>query len=207
MSEPQKRGRGRPPKLDRQAALRDAMTLFWENGYEGTTFDDLIGKMSISPSSFYNAFGSKERLYREATECFLEGARKWILDSLFAEGVTTRSAFANLFEAAAVQFTRPDTPRGCMVSLSGTHQSASLASLRDMMVDIRAGPETYFADRIRRGVSEGDVPGDIDVEGHAAFLHTLLRGMAVQARDGATSEKLVRIAKAGLEGMPGRLSA
>ncbi|WP_336488388.1 TetR/AcrR family transcriptional regulator [Methylobacterium nigriterrae] len=207
MSEPQKRGRGRPPKIDRQAALRDAMTLFWENGYEGTTFDDLIGKMSISPSSFYNAFGSKERLYREATECFVEGARKWILESLFEEGVTTRTAFSNLFAAAATQFTREDMPRGCMVSLSGTHQSASLTSLRDMMVDIRAGTETQFAERIRKGVTEGDVPADVDVEGHAAFLHTLLRGLAVQARDGATCEKLMRIARAGLESMPARLSA
>jgi AcrR family transcriptional regulator len=207
MSEPQKRGRGRPPKLDRQAALRDAMTLFWENGYEGTTFDDLIGKMSISPSSFYNAFGSKEQLYREATECFVEGARKWILGSLFEEGVSTRTAFSNLFEAAATEFTKPDTPRGCMVSLSGTHQAASLASLREMMVDIRAGTEDRFAERIRKGIADGDVPGDIDVDAHAAFLHTLLRGLAVQARDGASFEKLVRIAKAGLAGMPGRLDA
>ncbi|MCE4226616.1 TetR/AcrR family transcriptional regulator [Methylobacterium sp. C25] len=207
MSEPQKRGRGRPPKLDRQAALRDAMTLFWENGYEGTTFDDLIGKMSISPSSFYNAFGSKERLYREATECFVEGSRKWIFDSLFQEGVTARTAFSNLFEAVATQFTNPDMPRGCMVSLSGTHQGSSLTSLREMMVDIRAGTETYFAERIRKGISEGDVPADVDVDGHAAFLNTLLRGLAVQARDGASREKLARIAKAGLDGMPGRLSA
>jgi len=183
------------------------MTLFWENGYEGTTFDDLIGKMSISPSSFYNAFGSKEQLYREATECFVEGARKWIIGSLSEEGVTTQKAFSNLFEAAATEFTRKDTPRGCMVSLSGTHQAASLGSLREMMVDIRAGTEERFAERIRRGISDGDLPPDIDVDSHAAFLHTLLRGMAVQARDGASFEKLVRIAKAGLGGMPGRLAA
>ncbi len=63
------------------------MTLFWENGYEGTTFDDLIGKMSISPSSFYNAFGSKEQLYREATECFVADARAWIMGALWKEGV------------------------------------------------------------------------------------------------------------------------
>lgn len=183
------------------------MTLFWENGYEGTTFDDLIGKMRISPSSFYNAFGSKEGLYREATECFLENSRTWIIGRLSEEGVDTRTAFANLFETVAAEFTRQDMPRGCMVSLSGTHQAASLASLREMMVDIRAGTEVRFAERLRKGISDGDVPADFDVDGHAAFLHTLLRGMAVQARDGADREKLVRIAKAGLEGMPGRLSA
>ena len=207
MPEAQKRGRGRPSTFDREAALRDAMMLFWENGYEGTTFDDLIGKMRISPSSFYNAFGSKEQLYREATECFVEGARKWIFEILFAEGVDARTAFSTLFETAAAKFTCKDMPRGCMVSLSGTHQASSLTSLRDMMVGYRADTEVFFSKRLNQGIEEGDLPAGIDVDGISAYLHTLLRGMAVQARDGATCDKLVRIAKAGLEGMPGRMSA
>jgi len=59
-----KRTRGRPKSFDRAAALHQAVELFWERGYEGASFDDLIAAMGISPSSFYNAFGSKERLYR-----------------------------------------------------------------------------------------------------------------------------------------------
>ena len=71
MSEPKQtkslnRGRGRPKAFDRTAAVQQAMELFWDRGYEGTTFDDLIGAMKLSPSSFYREFGSKERLYRES---------------------------------------------------------------------------------------------------------------------------------------------
>ena len=46
--------------------------LFWDRGYEGTTFDDLIGAMKVSPSSFYHEFGSKEQLYREAVDYYLK---------------------------------------------------------------------------------------------------------------------------------------
>ena len=67
-----KRGRGRPAVFDRAKALHAAMKLFWERGYEGTSFDDLIAAMGVSASSFYNSFGSKEALYCEATRSYLE---------------------------------------------------------------------------------------------------------------------------------------
>ena len=77
-----KRARGRPKNFDRAAALHQAMELFWERGYEGTSFDELIAAMGISPSSFYNAFGSKERLYKEATEAYLAVSREWFVGEL-----------------------------------------------------------------------------------------------------------------------------
>ena len=49
-----KRGRGRPVVFDRGVALQEAMKLFWERGYEGTSFDELIAAMGISASSFYD---------------------------------------------------------------------------------------------------------------------------------------------------------
>jgi AcrR family transcriptional regulator len=202
MSEPQKRGRGRPSTFDRPSVLREAMKLFWENGYEGTTFEDLISKMSISASTFYNSFGSKERLYREATESFMDYAQHWIQGALSKEGATTREAFAHLLESAAEEFTREDLPRGCMVSLSGTHQAPDLMPIRDMMVDYRAASEVYLADRIRKGIREGDMPSTIDVEALAAFIHAIVRGLAVQARDGASRAKLENIGRVAMEAWP-----
>jgi AcrR family transcriptional regulator len=202
MSETPKRGRGRPSTFDRPAGLRQAMRLFWENGYEGTSFEDLISKMSISASTFYNSFGSKERLYREATECFMDDARKWIQGALSKEGATTQEAFVLLLESAATEFTREDLPRGCMVSLSGTHQAPDLMPIRDMMAEYRAASEVYLAERIRKGISDGDMPSTVDVDALAAFINAIVRGLAVQARDGASQAKLLNIGRLAMEAWP-----
>jgi AcrR family transcriptional regulator len=202
MTQVQKRGRGRPSTFDRPAVLREAMKLFWENGYEGTSFEDLISKMSISPSSFYNAFGSKERLYREATECFMDDAQKWIQGALSKEGATTREAFTHLLESAAIEFTREGLPRGCMISLSGTHQAPDLVPIRDMMTEYRAASEVYLAERIQNGIRHGDMPSDINVDALAAFINAIVRGLAVQARDGASREKLLNIGRVAMEAWP-----
>src|SRR5690349_23827206 len=85
----ERRGRGRPATFDRGKALQEAMKLFWERGYEGTSFDDLIAAMGISPSSFCNSFGSKEALYCEATQTYLEWAGQWFFAILHDPSTNT----------------------------------------------------------------------------------------------------------------------
>jgi AcrR family transcriptional regulator len=196
-----KRGRGRPAGFDRAAALQQALKLFWERGYEGTSFDDLTAAMGISPSSFYNAFGSKERLYQEATEAYRAAASQWVTALLGAD-TDTRTAFHRLFSTAVGEFTKEGRPAGCMISLACTQVPPALASLRDMMSGYRRAAEAAMAERIRRGIAEGDVPGDVDAEALAAFYNALARGLALLARDGATRERLQEVVEIGMRAWP-----
>ena len=197
-----KRGRGRPAAFDRGKALHEAMKLFWERGYEGTSFDELIAAMRISPSSFYNSFGSKEALYCEATRTYLEWAGEWFFAILHDPSTDTRTAFAMLFEATADEFTRGDHPLGCMISLAGTHCSPGMKNIRDMMAEHRAFSEGAMAERIRKGVVDGDVARDVDCDMLAAYYSAVARGLAVQARDGASREKLSEIGRLAMRAWP-----
>jgi AcrR family transcriptional regulator len=199
-----KRGRGRPPVFDRGIALNKAMKLFWERGYEGTSFDNLIAAMGISASSFYNSFGSKESLYCEATKSYLDWSGNWFFAILNDPSIDTKTAFARLFESTAEEFTRRDHPLGCMISLAGTHCSPGMKNIREMMVEHRAFSEGAMAERIRKGVADRDVPEDADCDMLAAYYSAVARGLAVQARDGASREKLVEIGRLAMRAWPTR---
>jgi AcrR family transcriptional regulator len=199
-----KRGRGRPAVFDRAVALHAAMKLFWERGYEGTSFDDLIAAMGISASSFYNSFGSKEALYCEATQTYLEWSGQWFFAILNDPSIDTRTAFAHLFEATAEEFTRGDHPLGCMISLAGTHCPPGLSNIRDMMAEHRAFSEGAMANRMRKGVANGDMPKDTDCDMLAAYYSAVARGLAVQARDGAAREKLSEIGRLAMRAWPAK---
>jgi AcrR family transcriptional regulator len=195
--------RGRPQQFNRELALREAMKLFWDRGYEGTYFDDLIAAMGIGPSTFYNSFGNKERVYREAVEYYIAGPTAWFREILDAPG-DTRTAMERLVAKTAVQFTGDEYPAGCMISLAGTHVAPDLNPIRDMFIDFRAQSERTIAARLDRGVKAGELPPDTDVGELAAFFGTVFRGMAVQARDGKSLEQILGIGRVAMRAWPSR---
>ena len=66
------RRRGRPATYTREEALDAATRLFWERGYEGTSFSELVAAMRIGHTTFYSEFGNKEELYREAAKHYIK---------------------------------------------------------------------------------------------------------------------------------------
>ena len=193
--------RGRPPKFDRTAALAQAMRLFWEQGYEGTTFDQLITAMGISASSFQNSFGSKELVYEAATQFFLEEKRRWFAEAL-SDKTSTRETFERLIESTADAFTASCDPAGCMIALAGAHAAPECDRIRDMMAAKRTLSEEAMRARLEAGIAAGEIPAGTDTAAIAAFFSTVFSGMAVQARDGATRDQLLKIGMLGMKAWP-----
>ncbi|RYC48316.1 TetR/AcrR family transcriptional regulator [Pectobacterium zantedeschiae] len=57
---------GRPREFDDDAVIEAAMDVFWSNGYEATSAQELVERTGLGRGSLYNAFGSKQKLYHEA---------------------------------------------------------------------------------------------------------------------------------------------
>ncbi|MBB2205600.1 TetR/AcrR family transcriptional regulator [Gluconacetobacter takamatsuzukensis] len=177
------------------------MRLFWDRGYDGTSFDDLTAAMGISASSFYNAFGSKESLYQEAIAAYLKLVGTWF-STILDQPTDTRTAFAHLLATAATEFTRTDLPTGCMIAAAATQCPPTQARLRDLLATQRTQSETALVTRLRQGQQAGDLPPETDIDSLAAYYSALLRGMALQARDGAPRERLQAIAHIAMHAWP-----
>jgi AcrR family transcriptional regulator len=75
---------GRPREFDRGAALKAAMVLFWRKGFAATSMNDLCEAMGVRSPSLYAAFGSKEALYLEAIQHYVEMFGPPVWDGLAA---------------------------------------------------------------------------------------------------------------------------
>lgn len=56
-------GRGRPRNFDRDAALDKAMNLFWRNGYEATSINDLTKQWKSTRQVFTLLLETKKIVY------------------------------------------------------------------------------------------------------------------------------------------------
>jgi AcrR family transcriptional regulator len=189
--------RGRPRAFDRRVALRRAMEVFWEHGYEGTSIHELTEAMGINAPSLYSAFSCKEALFREAVALYGESEGGPLRRALVEEP-TARRAVAGLLRAGALAYTDPDKPNGCMIVLAATTYTPKTEGIRDYLAEERRSSTEALRERLERGVADGDLSPEVDTGMLAGYVSTVLHGMSVQARDGVGREELLAVADAAM---------
>jgi AcrR family transcriptional regulator len=180
--------RGRPRSFDREEALLSALEVFCARGYDGTTLQDLQAAMGgIAPPSFYAAFGSKEDLFLEAVERYRAKLGDRPARALQSQPTARASVEALLNEAVEV-FGAPNGPKGCLVILGGLNCTSP--SIEAHLKAMRQQVPAIIQQRLERAVREDDLPAGLDLSGIASFYATMIYGLALRARDGASRKAL-----------------
>ncbi|MET9355791.1 helix-turn-helix domain-containing protein [Streptomyces sp. NPDC006617] len=172
---------GRPRTFDKDAVLRMAMRAFWERGYDGVSVAQLCAEAGIAAPSLYAAFGDKNALFEKACALYTEHLDEDLERDLSAP--TARDAIERLLRSSAEHFSAPGQPPGCLV-MGEPRLAERRGRTRDM---IRA--------RLRRAAAEGELASAAEADGVAAFVDTVLAGMAALARDGADRTRLLDAAR------------
>jgi AcrR family transcriptional regulator len=187
------RRRGRPPAFDRDEVLERAGRTFWRLGYEGASIADLTAAMGLTPQSLYAAFHSKADLYQEALRQYLAASGAFVSRALDEEP-TAAKAFDRALREAARQYTRPDQPRGCMISTAVVTCAIENDAVAAQVASLRADILATFKARLQRGVREGDLKPGTNAAELARYLQVVIQGMSLQAKDGASHADLQKIA-------------
>ncbi|WP_089115089.1 TetR/AcrR family transcriptional regulator [Streptomyces sp. SS07] len=181
--------RGRPRAFDRAVALRGAMEVFWELGYEGTKLTDLTGAMNINSASLYNTFGSKEQLFREAVALYGSTTGSATARAL-REEPTARAAVEAMLRGNIDIFADTGTPTGCMIVLAAANCAHQNRGVAEHLAGHRRRTVAELEDRLERAITEGELAPETDVRAVADFYATILYGLSIEARDGVPVERL-----------------
>ncbi len=186
--------------FDRDAALQQAMLLFWRHGYEATSVNDLTAAMAITPPSLYTAFGDKRQLFFEAVRRYTSGPVS--SESIIDKAPTAREAAVSLLRTSAVGFTGEGTPAGCLIASSAISCSPAAADVQKALTDIRLDIEKHLRLKIEQDNRNGKANQKIDAAAMAGYVMTLIQGMSTMARDGASRTKLLTVADVAMQAWP-----
>lgn len=191
---------GRPRTFDADEVLDRAMRVFWEQGYEGASLNDLTRAMGINRTSMYAAFGNKEELFTRVLQRYTEGPASYGPRAL--QEPTARQVAAAVVEGAVKASTSSGGPAGCLGVQGALAVGAPAREVRDMLIAWRNEGITHLRDRFQRAADEGDLPPDADPSVLARYLVTVSNGIAVQAASGASPDDLRQVADAALRNWP-----
>lgn len=180
--------RGRPRSFDRDLALERVMKVFWAKGYEGAQLNDLTAAIGVTPPSFYAAFGSKEAAFQEAVDLYVATVGCRPMRAL-EEAATVREGIRAMLKGS-IDVALSSKPGGCLLILGVVNYLPENQAARERLLEARRKTLDLIRTRLRRGVTEGDVPAETDIDRLSAFYHGIMQAISFQARDGAGRKEL-----------------
>lgn len=177
----------RSKEFNEVEALDKAMEIFWKQGYEKTSIQDLVDQMGIHRRSLYDTFGDKHALFVQTLERY-----ESLIASQFrkeiTEDMTTVESIRKIFELAI--YSDSTYPKGCLL----VNTAVELSLLDDEVSHrIKASfeqTEKFIADLLLKGQAKGEVARSFDIGALSRYIHNALIGVRVSVKMTANQQEL-----------------
>lgn len=203
----------RKTEFDVEASIEQATRLFWAQGYENTSLEQLLSSMEISPGSFYNKFQSKKRLYRLCMDQYNERHTARRMEIFFNPETPVPQAVRAFFRLVIDEVTgaqpiptgksgaRTELPKGCLMTNSICGEVLEEPELGDYVTGGLQSLQTRIAGRLREGVDQRELPADFDADTAAGLMISWTQGLSKASQLGKSTEQLQKENEMLLSGM------
>jgi len=187
------RRRGRPRAYDPDTALARAADVFWRNGYDGTSLDDLVAATGMNRPSLYAAFGDKRDLYLKTLARYRDTARAVTL-TLLADDPPLRVFLDRFYKAALDLYLAGEGgARGCYTIGTAATQATVDSKVRAFLAEGVRNSDAFLAEQFSRARERGEIPRSADPAMLAQLATATLHTLAVRARAGLPRRELAAL--------------
>ncbi len=178
-------------QFDRQEALRNAMDVFWTQGYEATGLSELTECMGIGRQSLYNTFGDKRALFLEVMDVFEGDCVQPQIDLLKAPGSplgNIRAVFRIWAEMVA-----ETNCKGCLYGNTSAEFGVSDPEIAERVRETFQSVEDAFYGALKRAKEAGELSTGVKSRDLARLIVNTGQGLAVlgQVKEGSQFAKSV----------------
>lgn len=172
---------GRPREFDEHDVVDRALEVFSRRGYAATSMADLVAATDLGRQSIYNAFGDKERLYREALSSYCDREDAKVV-AAFDGDEPVLPRLRALLEQVADATCADEARRGCFALNAGIEGAD--AEAREIVGSQLARLQMRLTEALRQARTRGELTADSDPVALARFLVTVVNGLRALGRAG-----------------------
>ena len=179
----------RPIEFDRSQAVREAIFLFWRQGYLATTLPQLLEVMNLGRSSFYAAFKDKRSLFIEVLDQYKHSRYEELLNSIrqYDNPVNAISHYIDFSLEPAKPASVSD---GCLLVNTLLELRDIDDELADLAVKQLGKLESAFSTCFERASKSGNIDANSNPAELAKLFMTFNHGLRVASRKGISKKEL-----------------
>jgi TetR/AcrR family transcriptional repressor of nem operon len=189
----------RHKEFDRDRALESALAIFRKNGFGATTTEDLRLAMGIGRQSFYDTFGGKRKIY-------LEALRKYNSDrvlgyfEIFRKSGSPLKALEGMLTSISLESAK-DRTLSCLGVSSICEFGTSDAEVCSINEAAALSLTSALEKLLLEAKNKREVRSSLNSKATARYLLSVITGIRVSARAGASPEELGSIATIAIDGL------
>lgn len=182
--------RGRPRKIDPDTLLDTLMMVFWKQGFEGTSMQDLTSATNMAKPGLYGAFGDKEAMYTRALQHYAAAVAVPMLSAMAQSIEPGKQVFREYLDKVAMSVLMEDGPKGCFISHALSEFPEMPGSLQTLCKSYSDKRIEAFSERLKASQSQGEIAQDADIQSMAFFWAGQVLALTLLARSGASKPEL-----------------
>ncbi|MER6920922.1 TetR/AcrR family transcriptional regulator [Streptomyces spiralis] len=177
-------------QFDVDAAVDQAMRVFWQRGYADASLDALGSATGLGRGSLYGAFGNKDALFRRCLDRYASIYGAQYEQALTAHAGDPVRAVEAFFDVVLSRIADPSVPVGCLIAQSAA-QSPTLREENSTQV---RGLLDLQRQRIRTALADSSADTRT-LDELATFVVAVNQSLAVLSRAGTSDAELRSVAR------------
>jgi TetR/AcrR family transcriptional repressor of nem operon len=184
--------------FNEEDVLQKAIELFWKKGFSDTSMQDLVDYLGINRGSLYDTFGGKKELYDKAFCRYKEINNKMMIQFLESQP-SVKEGLLKFFELPINASTcNSGTVRGCFAVNTTTELLPKDEKIHNILKENKIEIEKIFYEYLQKGVNNGEISEDKDINAISSLIYALLNGILVIGKINPDKKYLLNIVKTGL---------
>ncbi|ASR48114.1 TetR/AcrR family transcriptional regulator [Paenibacillus kribbensis] len=166
--------------------LDKAVQLFWMQGYEKTSMQELVDFMGIHRRSIYDTFGDKHALFMNALKRY-EAIQSNEMRLLVEKQEPVKELIRQFFEYS---LEKEGEPQGCFIVNSGVELGVLDPEVSSFVEDSYSKMEKSLYNLILFGQQTGEIKARLDPEALSHYFMNVWLGLRTMVKTATNQEKL-----------------